>query len=114
MTTDDIAAKASCDTTDDSSSDCSDEDWSTEGSKVTKNMIVMETSEWNGSEITYFRMLHPIFVNNFCDIAKLLRSKTCIEVFEHAQCVAMEVRKPKDRRRLISKKKKKSMRCVRV
>ncbi len=68
-----------------------------------------EKTEWNGSETTYFRMLHPIFVNNFCAIAELLRTKTCLEVFEHAQCVAMEMGKPKDRR-LAAKKKKKSMR----
>ena len=71
---------------------------------------------WNGSEITYFRMLYPIFINNYCAIAELLRTKTCLEVFEHAQCVAREtgVRKPGRDRRLAAKKKKKSMRFVMI
>lgn len=129
-----IAAKPlSCDTTDDSSSDCSDDEWSIESSKVNhptsqrskvdnpasqkfkmdEEATIKETSKWNGSEITYFRMLRPIFVNNFCAMSQLLRSKTCLEVFQHAQCVASEIRKPKDRR-LAVKKKKKSMRYVRM
>ena len=89
-------------------------------SKPTTSKEEVQTKEvggvlWDGSEITYFRMLHPIFINNFCAIAELLRTKTCLEVFEHAQCVAGEtgVGKLGSRdRRLAAKKKKKSMRLV--
>ncbi len=99
------AVKPPCDSTEESSSDSSEEEWSGQRS------LVQATCVWNGSEVTYFRMLHPIFVNNFCAISQLLCSKTCVEVFEYAQRVAMEIRKPKSKR-LAAKKKKKSMRCV--
>ena len=68
---------------------------------------------WNGSEITYFRMLHPIFGQNFCAISELLRTKSCFEVFEYAQHVADDATISKHsarERRLAGKKKKKSMR----
>ncbi|XP_064395544.1 histone-lysine N-methyltransferase E(z)-like isoform X1 [Halichondria panicea] len=120
--TNQIAAKPTCDSSDESSSEGLDDEWLAEGSKdnlsttggegsskVIVEEAVKEKTEWNGSETTYFRMLHPIFVNNFCAIAELLRTKTCLEVFEHAQCVAMEMGQPKDRQ-LAAKKKKKSMR----
>lgn len=68
---------------------------------------------WNGSEITYFRMLHPIYGQNFCSISELIRTKSCFEVFKYAQHVADDVTIGKHsarERRLAGKKKKKSMR----
>lgn len=75
--------------------------------------IVIPLAGWNGSEITYFRMLRPIFGQNFCAISELLRTKSCFEVFEYAQHVADDATIGKHstrQRRLAGKKKKKSMR----
>ena len=32
---------------------------------------------WTGAEVTYFRMLHPVFGHNYCSIAELIRTKSC-------------------------------------
>ena len=32
---------------------------------------------WTGAEVTYFRMLHPVFGHNYCSIAELVRTKSC-------------------------------------
>ena len=38
------------------------------------------SSEWTGAEASLFRVLRPIYCNNYCSIANLIRSKTCKEV----------------------------------
>ena len=40
------------------------------------------TSEWTGAEASLFRVLRPIYCNNYCSIANLIQSKTCKEVQE--------------------------------
>lgn len=66
---------------------------------------------WSGSEITFFRLLHPTFRHNYCAIAELLGSKSCREVFEQAQAVGPVVVSRGERRRFLrGKRKKKNMR----
>ena len=37
-------------------------------------------SEWSGAEASLFRVLRPIYCNNYCSIANLIQSKKCKEV----------------------------------
>lgn len=41
--------------------------------------------EWNGSEISLYRVLIKTFYNNYCVIASTLKTKTCAEVYVFAQ-----------------------------
>lgn len=36
--------------------------------------------EWTESERSYFRILHNVYLNNYCAIANILESKTCEQV----------------------------------
>lgn len=65
---------------------------------------------WTGAEVTYFRLLHPIFGHNYCTIAELVRSKTCQEVFQYSQVAGSELLQGECTRRFNAKKKKKNMR----
>ena len=38
------------------------------------------TTEWTGAEASLFRVLRPIYCNNYCSIANLIHSKSCKEV----------------------------------
>jgi len=42
------------------------------------------TTEWTGAEASLFRVLRPIYCNNYCSIANLINSKTCKEVYLRA------------------------------
>ncbi|KAJ7380441.1 Histone-lysine N-methyltransferase ezh1 [Desmophyllum pertusum] len=42
------------------------------------------TTEWTGAEASLFRVLKPIYCNNYCSIANLIHSKTCKEVYLRA------------------------------
>eukprot|EP00794_Sanderia_malayensis_P017273 gene17273-19000_t len=44
----------------------------------------VEDGDWKNSEESLFRVLRPIYVNNYCSIAKLLETKTCQQVYKHA------------------------------
>ncbi|XP_070570486.1 histone-lysine N-methyltransferase EZH2-like isoform X2 [Ptychodera flava] len=39
---------------------------------------------WTGSEASLFRVLRTVYMNNYCNMAELMQSKTCREVFEFA------------------------------
>ena len=67
---------------------------------------------WSGVEITMFRMLHPTFGHNYCAIAELLESKSCQEVFDHAQWVGPSalLSRGERGRHYRAKKKKRNMR----
>lgn len=45
------------------------------------------SSEWTGAEASLFRVLRPIYCNNYCSIANLIRSKTCKEV--HCEIISV-------------------------
>ena len=42
--------------------------------------IAAEKVEWNGAEASLFRVLRPVYCNNYCAIASLIETKTCKEV----------------------------------
>jgi len=44
----------------------------------------IEDTKWQNSELSLFRVLRPIFQNNYCGIAKLLETKPCKQVYKHA------------------------------
>ena len=48
------------------------------GGSSPENLFV--TSEWTGAEASLFRVLRPIYCNNYCSISNLIQSKTCKEV----------------------------------
>lgn len=39
-----------------------------------------ESSYWSGAEISLFRVLQPIYVNDYCTIANLIQTKNCKQV----------------------------------
>lgn len=69
---------------------------------------------WTGAEVTYFRMLHPVFGHNYCTMAEMIRSKTCREVYEYGRVVSTELLQQHgdsvERQQLGGKKKKRNMR----
>ncbi|XP_073230668.1 histone-lysine N-methyltransferase EZH2-like [Porites lutea] len=57
-------------------------DHSTAGGSSPEHSLV--SSEWSGAEASLFRVLRPIYCNNYCSIANLIHSKTCKEVYLRA------------------------------
>lgn len=39
--------------------------------------------EWNATDQTMFRELRKVYLNNYCVIAKIMRTKTCEQVSSH-------------------------------
>jgi histone-lysine N-methyltransferase EZH2 len=81
-----------------------------ENVKGTENEI---PDGWNGSEVTMFRMLHPLFGHNYCTLAEMIRTKTCRELYQYGRRVSAELLRlngEAQERQLPSKKKKRNMR----
>lgn len=57
-------------------------DDSVAGGNSPEHLIV--SSEWTGAEASLFRVLRPIYCNNYCSIANLINSKACKEVYLRA------------------------------
>jgi len=41
---------------------------------------VMAKAEWSGSDMTLYYLIQPIYGNNHCVIADIIRTKTCKQV----------------------------------
>eukprot|EP00795_Rhopilema_esculentum_P013818 gene13818-4750_t len=44
----------------------------------------IEDAQWENADQSLFRVLRPIFPNNYCGIAKLIETKSCKQVYKHA------------------------------
>lgn len=44
----------------------------------------IKDTEWKSAEESLFRVLRPLFVNSYCNIAKLIETKSCRQVYKHA------------------------------
>ncbi|CAB3989343.1 histone-lysine N-methyltransferase EZH2-like [Paramuricea clavata] len=49
-----------------------------------KRRLSSEVVSWNGAESSLYRVLRPIYQSNFCTIAKLIKTKSCQEVYQHS------------------------------
>lgn len=71
---------------------------------------------WTGAEVTYFRILHPVFGHNYCTMAEMIRTKTCRQLYEYGRVVSAELLlqhgECMERQQLVGKKKKRNMRLV--
>ena len=69
---------------------------------------------WTGSEVTCFRMVHPIFGHNYCAMAEMIQTKSCRQLFEYGREVSMELLEEhgntSESQQPPSKKKKRNMR----
>lgn len=45
---------------------------------------IVTSDVWNGREASLFRVLRSVYYNNYCTMAKLLRTKNCLQVAEFA------------------------------
>ena len=68
---------------------------------------------WAGSEVTLFRMFHPLFGHNYCSLSEMIKTKSCRELYEYGRGVSTELlRQNGEGQQLVSKKKKRNMRSA--
>ncbi|XP_046859060.1 histone-lysine N-methyltransferase E(z)-like [Xenia sp. Carnegie-2017] len=49
-----------------------------------KRPLYDEASFWDGAESSLYRVLRPVYQSHFCTISKLIKTKTCFEVYQHS------------------------------
>lgn len=82
----------------------------TEDEEPEKEPFIEPDEIWIGSDQSLFRLAHRQFLNNFCEIARIIQTKTCQQVYHFAQeelkhCEPVEVGKNSSPPRKQQKKK---------
>ena len=87
-----------------------------ENEDTTQGVTAEVPDGWTGAEVTYFRILHPVFGHNYCMMAGIIRTKTCQQLYEYGCAVSAELLQQHgesmERPQLVGKKKKRNMRWV--
>lgn len=61
------------------------------GGKLVDTTDPCNLSTWLGSEASMFRVLHKVFLNNYCAISQAILTKTCQQVYYFAQKEATDL-----------------------
>ncbi|XP_029645700.1 histone-lysine N-methyltransferase EZH2 isoform X2 [Octopus sinensis] len=73
------------------------------------------SDEWSGAEESLFRVLHDVYRNNYCVVAKLISSKNCMQVYQFAIKETAHIPDLKeDRTQTPPRKKKKKNRKIQL
>lgn len=74
------------------------------------DLNVEPDDEWTGSDLSTFRLLYKIFLNNYCAISRALIFKSCQQVYEYAQKEVQDISAYDTNRETPPRKKRRKLR----